>query len=146
MALNGAMITVRPEPMLFKHPIRIMLVDDSQTVVEALGRWMKYTEGVEMVGAARSMKRAVEQASVLKPDVVLLDAKVPGNMDFDPVAMIKARDPNVRVVLMSHYPFSVDRMETHEGIDASIAKTELVRQLVPTLEKIVPSRGLAGYL
>lgn len=59
--------------------------------------------------------------------------------------MIKERDPNVRVVLISRYPFSRDRVETFEGIDASISKVELVRRLIPTLGEIMSDRELTSH-
>ena len=95
--------------------VRLFLVDDSRAVLDAIKKWLTLSGAVEVVGMALSAADAVEQVAALKPDVVLLDVRMPGKTGLDAVDELKARQPEVRIVLMSHYPIDdaiLDRKST----------------------------------
>jgi NarL family two-component system response regulator LiaR len=81
--------------------IRVLVVDDHDLFRVGLASMLADTENIELVGQASSGRRAVRLAAELKPDVVLLDLRLP---DIDgPAATreILAHDPRARVVVLT---------------------------------------------
>ncbi|BDZ65179.1 response regulator transcription factor [Agromyces mangrovi Wang et al. 2018] len=58
--------------------IRVLLADDQDLIREALRALLRQEPGIEVVGQARNGLEAVEEAKRLRPDVVLLDVRMPG--------------------------------------------------------------------
>lgn len=126
-----------------KSSIRILLVDDSPVVLDAVRRWIEHAEGIEVVGVALSVKTAIEQVARLQPEVVLMDVRMPEKTGLDAVQELKQQAPNIRIILMSHYPFDQGSLAAVGGVDAVLSKTELVSRLVPTVQGLFPDHGAA---
>ena len=58
-------------------PIRVLVVDDSMFMRNAIQRILGHTPGVEVVGFAVDGVEAVEKCALLKPDVITMDVKMP---------------------------------------------------------------------
>lgn len=58
-------------------PIRVLVVDDQDLVRSGFKMILNTYEGIEVVGEARNGARAVEEAQRLRPDVVLMDIRMP---------------------------------------------------------------------
>ena len=104
--------------------IRVLVVDDSALVREGL-RAVLGTHGkaygIEMSGDADSVSAGVNQARKLKPDVVLLDIRLPDGSGLDACREIKRVSPPTRVLILT-----------------SVATDELIHQAVVA--------GAQGYL
>ncbi|MEM9159887.1 MAG: chemotaxis response regulator protein-glutamate methylesterase [Verrucomicrobiota bacterium] len=81
--------------MLFSKT-KVLIVDDSAIVRQALAKVLSRRSGIEVVGAARDAYEAKEQILRLKPDVLLLDIDMPR---MDGITFIK--------ILMQHHPMPV---------------------------------------
>ncbi len=64
-------------PAANTKPTRALLVDDSPLVVELLTRALQTTGAIEVVGAANNGRSAVRLTDSLRPDVVVMDVKMP---------------------------------------------------------------------
>jgi DNA-binding NarL/FixJ family response regulator len=53
--------------------IRVLIVDDLQSIITGFTDMLKYCQDFEVVGSARSVESAIARAGELKPDVILLD-------------------------------------------------------------------------
>jgi DNA-binding NarL/FixJ family response regulator len=79
---------------------RVLIVDDHPGF-RRFARRLLEAEGVDVVGEAADGASALEAAERLEPDVVLLDVLLPGSDGFAVAERLRARDPQLRIVLTS---------------------------------------------
>jgi len=84
-----------------KPRIRLVLVDDSQVVRMGLRALLSTEPRVEILGEAGSVSTAVETCLRLKPEVVLLDIRLPDGTGFDACRQILAKLPDTRVLVLT---------------------------------------------
>lgn len=85
------------------NPIRVMLVDDQQIVRQGLATILLYEEDIEVVGEAGDGQEAVSAAQALRPDVVLMDLKMPVLGGVPATRQIREALPETQVIVLSTY-------------------------------------------
>lgn len=75
--------------------LRILVVDDEQIARRRLIRLLRAIDGVDICGEAFDVASAVEAATRLAPDLVLLDVQMPGGTGFDVIEQLGSRSPPV---------------------------------------------------
>src|ERR1700693_330325 len=81
--------------------IRVMVVDDAVVVRGLMSRWLSEESGIEIVGAFRNGREAVDNALKRKPDVVGLDMTMPELDAFSALPLLLARKPDLVVIMPS---------------------------------------------
>lgn len=80
--------------------IKLMLVDDHPLFMEGL-QYLLETHGVEILASAQNGREALEKARIFKPDVILMDIKMPECSGIDALRLIKAEMPDIKVVMLT---------------------------------------------
>ncbi len=83
--------------------IRVLLVDDQDILVEGLRMILGREEDLEIVGTANNGGRAYEACTVNRPDVVLMDIKMPGVNGVEATGMIKRDFPQVKIIVLTTF-------------------------------------------
>jgi len=83
--------------------IRVLVVDDHALVRGALCERLNREQGVVVVGTAGTADEAIERINEVRPDVVLMDIDMPGQICFDAARTINALAPETRVVFLSAF-------------------------------------------
>jgi DNA-binding NarL/FixJ family response regulator len=83
-------------------PIRVLVVDDQRVVRDGLSMLVGLIDGVEVVGSASDGSEAVACAAALRPDVILMDLRMPGTDGVEATRIIKAAQPVAIVVLTTY--------------------------------------------
>jgi DNA-binding NarL/FixJ family response regulator len=83
--------------------IRVLIADDQTVVREGLATLLAAMEGVEVVGSARDGEEAVRLAALRRPDVVLMDLRMPRCDGVEATRRLTAEQPEVRVVVLTTY-------------------------------------------
>ena len=86
-----------------KKPIRLLLVDDHQVVLVGLRTVLHNRQGITVVGEAGSRADAVRAAKRLKPDIVLMDVRLPDGSGVEACRDILARHPTMRVIFLTSF-------------------------------------------
>jgi DNA-binding NarL/FixJ family response regulator len=96
--------------------IRILLADDHPVVREGLRGMLSAESDVEVVGEAASGAEAVALVGVLRPDVVLMDLRMPRGDGVDAIAKIRAgRETGVRIIVLTTYDTDADILRAVEA-------------------------------
>jgi len=80
---------------------RVLLVDDSATVLKHLGKILEASGRYEVVGTARNGLDGVKQFQSMRPEIVCLDIVMPELDGLQTLKLLLQVDPNVRVVMVS---------------------------------------------
>jgi pilus assembly protein CpaE len=87
--------------MLSGEKIRVIIVDDVSETRENVRKLLQFESDVEVVGAARTGREAVQLSQELNPDVVLMDINMPDMDGITATEAIRAKQPAVQVVILS---------------------------------------------
>lgn len=83
--------------------IRVLLADDQEIILQGIATILKYAPGIAVVGWARHGQEAIEQALRLRPDVILMDIKMPVLSGIPATRQIVARLPETHVIILTTY-------------------------------------------
>jgi DNA-binding NarL/FixJ family response regulator len=93
-------LTGDPEPSTVA-PIRVLVVDDQELFRRGLTMLIGAMDGIELVGEAGDGQVATEIAVSTRPDVVLLDVRMPGRSGIQTCAELKTVLPSVHIVMLT---------------------------------------------
>jgi CheY-like chemotaxis protein len=81
-------------------PVRILIADDHARVRDRLRSLVDDEAGLEVVGEAANGREAVEQCRSLKPDLVLMDVRMPEMDGLEATRAIEQESPSISILLM----------------------------------------------
>lgn len=88
--------------------IRILIVDDNERDRDGLRVSLMDEDGIEIVGEATNGAEALAQVAALKPDVILMDLRMPIMNGVDATRQICETDPHPQVVVLTTYDTEPD--------------------------------------
>jgi len=115
--------------------VKVLLVDDSRLLLEGLQSLLE-AHGVEVAGVATEGFEAVDLACALKPDVILMDVRMPGCDGLEATRRIRARMPGARIVMLTSTADDEDLFEAiRSGACGYLLKSIDTESLVEVLEQ-----------
>lgn len=82
--------------------VRLLIADDHEVIRTGLATLLKGSD-IEIVAQAATGKEAIKQAEQAKPDVILLDIRMPDGDGLSTLEKLRAKVPNSKVVMLSTY-------------------------------------------
>ncbi len=123
--------------------IAVLLVDDHEVVRVGLRSLLARERGIEVVGEAGNAAEAVAQAARLRPDVVVLDVRLPDRSGVEACREIRSADPNVQIIMLTSY---ADEEAVFNSIVAGasgyLLKQIRGQELVRAIETVAAGRSL----
>src|SRR5690349_22231556 len=83
--------------------VRVYLLDDHEVVREGLRALLESQEGIEVVGDSGSAAEAAARIPALRPDVAVLDARLPDGSGIEVCRTVRAVDPSIRGLILTSY-------------------------------------------
>jgi NarL family two-component system response regulator LiaR len=83
------------------NPIRVMVVDDHDSVRRALGFSLRILDDLQFIGAAGNGREAIHLCDQLHPDVVLMDILMPEMDGVTATREIHQSHPDVRIIALT---------------------------------------------
>ncbi|CAM5390604.1 DNA-binding response regulator [Streptomyces avidinii] len=83
--------------------IRILLVDDHQVVRRGLRTFLEVQDDIEVVGEAADGDEGIARAEELRPDVILMDIKMPGTDGIEALRRLRGLENPARVLVVTSF-------------------------------------------
>lgn len=113
--------------------MKLMLVDDHPLFIEGLSYLLK-TYGFLVSGVANSGKEALEKARILKPDIILMDIRMPDLSGIDTLKLLKAESPDIRIAMLTSSEEEEDLFDAIKyGASGYLLKSTGAKELVEML-------------
>ncbi|HEX4603457.1 MAG TPA: response regulator transcription factor [Candidatus Angelobacter sp.] len=141
-------VVVPTHPAKIAGPVarkRALIVDDSTTILHAICTLLEHHEIVEVTGRAESGQEAIDAVMQLKPELVVMDADMPGMSGLRTALLLSQMAPETRIILLS--------MDTSQqfraacagcGANAVIYKPKFLRELSTLLQRPLRGARFAG--
>ncbi len=122
--------------------IKVMVVDDHTLVRESLMTALSTSASLEVVGGAGSGREALEKARTLKPDVILMDVKMPRMNGIQACRLIKQALPEIKVVMLTMMEDESSVLESiSAGASGYILKSMPVSEVVKAVKLAVEDKS-----
>jgi len=120
-----------------QEPIRVFIVDDNRLLREGLVSMLAEQEGVVVIGAAASGRKALEQIKNLRPEVALIDIGMPGKDGIEVTQTLRKDLPEVKVIILGMVDLTDEIMACIEaGAAGYVLKEASFAYLVETIRSV----------
>jgi DNA-binding NarL/FixJ family response regulator len=111
-----------------------LLVDDHPVVVEGLRKMLATAGDIDVTGEANDAASALEQARALKPDVILLDLRMPGASGVQATRRLREQGVRAAVIILTSYgDQAYVRQALEAGADGYLLKSTPPEQLIAAI-------------
>lgn len=83
--------------------IKVLIVDDQELIRQSLQVVLNVSPGIEVVDTAGSGGQALKSAAAHRPDVVLMDIRMPGMDGVEATRLLKERYPHIKVIVLTTF-------------------------------------------
>lgn len=120
------------------EPVRILLVDDQQMLRVGLRTLLELQPGMKVVGEGVSGREAIDLYESLRPDIVLMDVRMPDLDGVEATRRLRARWPEARVIILTTFD---DDEYVFEGLRAGalgyLLKDVSIEDLADAIHKVM---------
>lgn len=121
--------------------ITVLLVDDHPVVVEGLRKVLATTSDISVTGEAHDAASALERARTLKPEVILLDLRMPGPNGVQAVRRLRETDTTSAVIILTSYgDQAYVRQALEAGADGYLLKSTPPEELIAAIRAAARGR------
>ena len=118
--------------------MKVFVVDDSPLVRERLVSLLSEVEGVDVVGSADNADEGIKGISSSKPDVAVLDIRMPAGNGITVLERIKQQVSPPTVIMLTNYPYPQYRKKCMDaGADYFFDKSGEFHKVTDVLERMV---------
>lgn len=121
--------------------LRILLADDHLVVRMGIASILSFEKDIEVVGETDNGMDAVRLAHELKPDVVLMDLKMPQLGGADATTQIHAADPDVKILILTTFGTSAELKKAMDGgASGALMKNSSQAELIEAIRDVMSGR------
>ena len=128
---------IEPPKITVEEIMNVVLVDDSLLVRERIANIISEIPGAEVIGEAGNSIEAIEVVRKTKPDVVILDIKMPGESGLQVLRKLKNEFEDLRIIMLTNYSDSQYKAEClMHGADYFLSKSDEFDKLPEVFSKL----------
>jgi DNA-binding NarL/FixJ family response regulator len=117
--------------------LKVLIADDSNLVRERLAALVSEVEDAELVSQVGNAREAIEAIQRLKPDVAILDIRMPGDSGLQVLEVIKADKAAPVVIVLTAFPYPQYRRKCLEaGAEYFFDKSSEFDRVAKVLEEL----------
>jgi len=125
--------------------MKVLIVDDSILLRERLTAMISELPGIEVIGQAESAENAINSIRILKPDVAILDIRMPGGSGFEVLENIKKDKSTPLMIVLTSYPYPQYRKKCLDsGADYFFDKSTEFQKVIGVLKKFIKKSDAEG--
>ncbi|HPL30594.1 MAG TPA: response regulator transcription factor [Anaerolineae bacterium] len=118
--------------------MRVYVVDDSALVRERLVALLLEVPGVDVVGTAESAEEAIAGIAMLRPDVAILDIRMPSGSGISVLEEVKKKEDAPIVMMLTNYPYPQYRKKCMDaGADYFFDKSSEFHKVTDVLARMI---------
>ena len=118
--------------------MKVFIVDDSALVRERIIAMISEHPGVEIIGQAKNAQEGISSILKLKPDVVILDIRMPGGNGIEVLKNIKKNKSAPTIIILTNYPYPQYRKKCMEaGADYFFDKSTEFNKIIEVIKKLI---------
>ena len=118
-------------------PIQVLIVDDHPVVRAGLASMLATQAELELIGSASSGEDALRFLEQNRPDVLLLDLRMPGLSGVETLQALKAASRSVRVIILTNYETDEDIYRAVQaGAQGYLLKNTSLREMVEAIRAV----------
>jgi two-component system response regulator DevR len=120
-----------------------MVVDDHQVVREGVISMLSAARQIDVVGQAGNAPEAIRKAGELKPDIVLLDIRLPGPSGWEVCRVLTSANPDVRVIMLTSFEEEDYLFKSLQaGASGYLVKTASHQEILDAISAVAEGRRL----
>lgn len=121
---------------------RMLIVDDDASFRQRVKEILASEPDIEVIGDAADGQEAILRARELKPDLVLMDVRMPGMNGVDATRQLKAEMPELKVIILTIFDLQEYREAAMvSGASGYVIKKSLIEDLVPAIRSAFEFRA-----
>ncbi len=126
-----------PPKITVEEIMNVVLVDDSLLVRKGVANIISKMPGVKVIGEAGNSLEAIEVVRKTKPDVVILDIKMPGESGVKVLRKLKDEFEDLKIIMLTNYPDSQYKAEClMHGAEYFLSKSDEFDKLPEVFSKL----------
>jgi YesN/AraC family two-component response regulator len=121
--------------------MKVLIVDDSKTVCNGLEQMLTGIPGIEISEKAYNGKDAIAIISESKPDVVILDIRLPDLSGIEVLKDIREKKLSTKVIMLTNYPYPQYRKKCEElGADYFFDKVTEIEEIPVLIAELAKNK------
>ncbi|WP_313901047.1 response regulator transcription factor [Occallatibacter riparius] len=120
---------------------RVLIVDDHPVLRDGILASIRAQSDMEVVGEATCGQEAISLFSQKRPDITLMDLRLPDMSGNDAIVQIRSTFPNARIIVLTTYQGDVQAIKAFKaGAMAYLLKSSLRKDLLNTIRSVLEGR------
>ena len=123
------------------EPIRMLIVDDHPLLQEGIALVVDHEPDMQVVGSASTGRESIELFQKIRPNLVLMDLRLPDMSGIDAMVAIRAKSPTAKVIILTTFEGDAEvNRALKAGASGYLLKTMPRKEIVDSIRQIHAGR------